>query len=462
MKKSINPVWGGRFKNENSELLKQINNSISFDYELAFQDVKLNKVYSEALFKAKVITKNEKDKIVKALNEIHQELKNKKFKFSDSYEDIHMNIEMALKSKVGDIAGKVHTGKSRNDQVATDLKMWIKEKLEEIIKGIKQIQKTIIKKSEENMNVIMPGFTHLQNAQPILFSHYLLSFFEMINRDKIRSFQLIKNLNECPLGSGAIAGSNFFEIDRFFIAKKLGFEKPTENSIDSVSDRDYVVEFLTILSLISMHFSKLSEDFIIWASGGFEFIKFPDTLCTGSSIMPQKKNPDAAELIRSKTGRVFSSLSNLLIIQKGIPSGYSKDLQEDKEPTFDAYYSIEIILNVADEMIKSIKINKEKMYQESNKGYTTATDLADWMVRKIGLTFREAHHKTGKIVLLAEKEKKMLYQLTLDNLKKIEPKIYKDVYDILLPEKSISNKKSYGGTSLKTVIEALKRAKKRI
>tara|TARA_Y100000022_G_scaffold64875_1_gene55681 strand:+ start:752 stop:2140 length:1389 start_codon:yes stop_codon:yes gene_type:complete len=462
MKKSINPVWGGRFKNENSELLKQINNSISFDYELAFQDVKLNKVYSEALFKAKVITKNEKDKIVKALNEIHQELKNKKFKFSDSYEDIHMNIEMALKSKVGDIAGKVHTGKSRNDQVATDLKMWIKEKLDEIIKGIKQVQKTIIKKSEENMNVIMPGFTHLQNAQPILFSHYLLSFFEMINRDKIRSFQLIKNLNECPLGSGAIAGSNFFEIDRFFIAKKLGFEKPTENSIDSVSDRDYVVEFLTILSLISMHFSKLSEDFIIWASGGFEFIKFPDTLCTGSSIMPQKKNPDAAELIRSKTGRVFSSLSNLLIIQKGIPSGYSKDLQEDKEPTFDAYYSIEIILNVADEMIKSIKINKEKMYQESNKGYTTATDLADWMVRKIGLTFREAHHKTGKIVLLAEKEKKMLYQLTLDNLKKIEPKIYKDVYDILLPEKSISNKKSYGGTSLKTVIEALKRAKKRI
>ena len=462
MKKSINPVWGGRFKNENSELLKQINNSISFDYELAFQDVKLNKVYSEALFKAKVITKNEKDKIVKALNEIHQELKNKKFKFSDSYEDIHMNIEMALKSKVGDIAGKLHTGKSRNDQVATDLKMWIKEKLEEIIKGIKQIQKTIIKKSEENMNVIMPGFTHLQNAQPILFSHYLLSFFEMINRDKIRSFQLIKNLNECPLGSGAIAGTNFFEIDRFYIAKKLGFEKPTENSIDSVSDRDYVVEFLTILSLISMHFSKLSEDFIIWASGGFEFIRFPDTLCTGSSIMPQKKNPDAAELLRSKTGRVFSSLSNLLIIQKGIPSGYSKDLQEDKEPTFDAYYSIEIILNVADEMIKSIKINKEKMYQESNKGYTTATDLADWMVRKIGLTFREAHHKTGKIVLLAEKEKKMLYQLTLDSLKKIEPKINKDVYDMLLPEKSVSNKKSYGGTSLKTVIEALKRAKKRI
>ena len=258
-----------------------------------------------------------------------------------------MNIEMALRTKVGDIAGKVHTGKSRNDQVATDLKMWVKEKLDEIIKRIKQIQKSIIKKSEANLDVIMPGFTHLQNAQPILFSHYLLSIFEMINRDKIRSIQLLKNLNECPLGSGAIAGTNFFEIDRFFIAKQLGFDKPTENSIDSVSDRDYVVEFLTILSLISMHFSKISEDFIIWASGAFEFIKFPDSLCTGSSIMPQKKNPDAAELIRSKTGRVFSSLSNSLIIQKGIPSGYSKDLQEDKEPTFDAYYSIEIILNVA-------------------------------------------------------------------------------------------------------------------
>ncbi len=462
MKKSINTVWGGRFKNDNSELLKEINNSISFDYELAFQDVKLNKVYSEALFKAKVITKNEKDKIVKALNEIHKELKNEKFKFSDSYEDIHMNIEMALRSKVGDIAGKVHTGKSRNDQVATDLKMWVKDKLNEIVKRIKRIQKTIIKKSEENINVIMPGFTHLQNAQPILFSHYLLSFFEMINRDKMRALKLIKNLNECPLGSGAIAGTNFFEIDRFFIAKQLGFEKPTENSIDSVSDRDYVVEFLTILSLLSMHFSKISEDFIIWASGAFEFIKFPDSLCTGSSIMPQKKNPDAAELIRSKTGRIFSSLSNLLIIQKGIPSGYSKDLQEDKEPTFDAYYSIEIILNVADEMIKSIKINKQRMYQESNKGFTTATDLADWMVRKIGLTFRDAHHKTGKIVLLAEKEKKMLHQLSLDNLKEIEPKIHKDVYEILLPEKSISHKKSYGGTSSEKVIEAIKRAKKRI
>ena len=462
MKKSINPVWGGRFKNDNSELLKKINNSISFDYELALQDVKLNKVYSEALFKAKVILKSEKDRIIKALNEINHDLEKGRFEFSHSFEDIHMNIEMALKKKVGDIAGKIHTGKSRNDQVATDLKMWIKEKLQEIIKSIKKIQKTIIKKSEKNINVIMPGFTHLQNAQPILFSHYLLSFFEMIQRDKMRATQLIKNLNECPLGSGALAGTNFFEIDRFYIAKKLGFEKPTENSLDSVSDRDYVVEFLTILSLISMHFSKISEDFIIWASGAFEFIKFPDSLCTGSSIMPQKKNPDAAELIRSKTGRVFSSLSNLLIIQKGIPSGYSKDLQEDKEPTFDAYYSIEIILNVADEMIKSIKLNEKRMYEESKKGYTTATDLADWMVRKIGLTFRDAHHKTGRIVLLAEKEKKMLHQLDLDDFKRIEPKINKDVYDIILPKKSISNKKSYGGTSLKQVITAIKRAKKKI
>ena len=462
MKKSINPVWGGRFKNDNSELLKKINNSISFDYELALQDVKLNKVYSEALFKAKVILKSEKDRIIKALNEINHDLEKGRFEFSHSFEDIHMNIEMALKKKVGDIAGKIHTGKSRNDQVATDLKMWIKEKLQEIIKSIKKIQKTIIKKSEKNLNVIMPGFTHLQNAQPILFSHYLLSFFEMIQRDKMRATQLIKNLNECPLGSGALVGTNFFEIDRFYIAKKLGFEKPTENSLDSVSDRDYVVEFLTILSLISMHFSKISEDFIIWASGAFEFIKFPDSLCTGSSIMPQKKNPDAAELIRSKTGRVFSSLSNLLIIQKGIPSGYSKDLQEDKEPTFDAYYSIEIILNVADEMIKSIKLNEKRMYEESKKGYTTATDLADWMVRKIGLTFRDAHHKTGRIVLLAEKEKKMLHQLDLDDFKRIEPKINKDVYDIILPKKSISNKKSYGGTSLKQVVMAIKRAKKKI
>ena len=462
MRKSINPIWGGRFKNVNSELLKKINNSISFDYQLAYQDVKLNKVYVDALYRANILSKLEKNKIIKALDKIYEELQKGKFKFSDAYEDIHMNIEMSLKEKIGELAGKIHTGKSRNDQVATDLKMWVKEKLAEIVKQIISLQKAIIKKAEENIDVIMPGFTHLQNAQPILFSHYLLSFFEMFERDKQRVKNLNKNINECPLGSGALVGTNFYEIDRFYIAKNLGFEKPTENSIDSASDRDFIVEFLSILSLISVHFSKISEDFIIWASNSYSFIKFPDSLSTGSSIMPQKKNPDAAELIRSKSGRIFSSLSNLLIIQKGIPSGYSKDLQEDKEPTFDAYDSIKIIFDVSVEMIKSIKINKKRMYEESNKGYTTSTDLADWMVRNIGLTFREAHNKTGKIVLLAEKEKKLLHQLELEKIQKIEPKINDQIYKVLTPEKSISRKKSYGGTSTEKVLQAIKRAKKKI
>ena len=461
MKKSINPLWGGRFKTENSDLLKKINNSISFDFKLVDEDIRLNKVYADSLCRGKIISVNENKKIQKALDEILIEVKKENFKFSELYEDIHMNIEMLLKKKIGDLAGKIHTGKSRNDQVATDMKMWVRDKLEEIIKKINSVQKIVISRAEENIGVIMPGCTHLQNAQPILFSHYLLSFFEMFKRDKLRAKQLLKNLNECPLGSGALVGTNFYKIDRFFIAKKLGFEKPTENSVDSVSDRDFVVEFLNILSLISMHFSKMAEDFIIWASHAYKFIEIPESLSTGSSIMPQKKNPDAAELIRSKAGRVFSSLNNILVIQKGIPSGYSKDLQEDKELTFDSFYSIDIILDIAHEMIKSSKINKETMFEHTKKGFITATDLADWMVKKIGLTFRESHKKTGKIVMLAEKKNKLLHELSLETLQKIEPKITKDVFEILKIEKSISEKKSYGGTAGNKVIEALNRAKKK-
>ncbi|MFL2679796.1 MAG: argininosuccinate lyase [Alphaproteobacteria bacterium] len=462
MKKSTSPVWGGRFEKDNTQLLKKINNSISFDFQLANEDLKLNKVYTSALFKAKIINKSDYEKVLKAIDELINDLKNRKIKFSDKYEDIHMNIEMLLAKKIGKIAGKIHTGKSRNDQVATDFKMWTKDSLKIIIKKIKEIQKTILKKSKQNLSVIMPAFTHSQNAQPVMFSHYLLSFFEMLDRDKLRAKQLLKSMKTCPLGSGAIAGSNFSEIDRFFIAKKLGFEKPSENSIDSVSDRDFVIEFLTVISIISIHLSKMAEDFIIWASNSYNFIEFPDSLCTGSSIMPQKKNPDAAELVRSKTGRIFSSVLNLLTIQKGLPSGYSKDLQEDKEPTFDSYESIIIILDIVNEMIKFIKINKKRMFEESNNGYTTATDLADWMVKNIGITFREAHQKTGRIVLLAEKEKKKLHELSLQQLKSVEPNISKKVFETLTPENSIKQKRSYGGTALEQVKKALERADKRI
>lgn len=462
MKKSINPLWGGRFENNSSDLLQKINNSIGFDHKLALQDINLNLEYSKSLKKAKIITYQEYKKIKKALEEIRKQITMGKYKFSEDFEDIHMNIEMSLKKKIGSLSGKIHTGKSRNDQVVTDLKLWTREKLGILVKNIIDIQKAIIKKAEINFSVIMPGFTHLQNAQPVLFAHYLLSLFEMLQRDKKRIRNLQENLNECPLGSGALVGTNFFEIDRFSLAKNLGFKKPSENSIDSVSDRDFVLDFLFIVSTLSMHLSRFAEDFIIWSSSSFDFLEFPDSLSTGSSIMPQKKNPDSAELIRAKTGRIFSSMINILIVLKGLPTGYSKDLQEDKEAIFDAYESIDIILKVANEIIKLVKINKKAMLKSSFDGYSTATDLADWIVKNIGKTFRQSHEISGKIVLLAEKQKKKLHELDLKLMQSIEPKITKDVYTFLSPLNSINQKKSYGGTASVRVKEALLRAKKQL
>ncbi len=373
-----------------------------------------------------------------------------------------MNIEMLLKKKIGSLSGKIHTGKSRNDQVSTDIKLWIREKLEILSLKISKLQKVIIKKAEINIETIMPGFTHSQNAQPISFAHYLMSFFEMINRDKQRIYQLHQNLNECPLGSGALAGTNFFEINRLLLAKKLGFKKPTENSLDSVSDRDFIIEFLSVLSIISVHFSRISEDLIIWSSSAYDLIKFPDSLSTGSSIMPQKKNPDSVELVRAKSGRVISHLVNLLIIQKGLPTGYSKDLQEDKEPTFDAFDTVNLTIDVMIEVITKIKLNKEKMYDLSLEGYTTATDLADWMVKNLKLSFREAHEKTGKIVLIAENNKLPLHKLELNMFKSIEPRIDKSIFKFLSPENSVNSKASFGGTGFNQIKKAIKRARKKI
>ncbi len=462
MKKKTNPVWGGRFNDKSSSLLEKINNSIHFDHKLIVEDLKLCKSYSELLLKAKIISKKENNSIQKAINEISLEVSNGSVKFLQDYEDIHMNVEMMLTKKIGKLAGKIHTGKSRNDQVATDMKLWIKGKLVEIIKKITRLQKLIIKKAELNISTIMPGFTHSQNAQPISFAHYLMSFFEMIKRDKVRAIKLLENINECPLGAGALAGTNFHQINRLILAKKLGFKKPTENSLDSVSDRDFILEFSFILSLVSIHLSRISEDLIIWSGSAYNFVKFPDSLSTGSSIMPQKKNPDSAELIRSKSGRVISSLVNLLIIQKGLPSGYSKDLQEDKEPIFDSFETVDLLIDVMSEIISKIKINKKEMYDLSLIGHTTATDLADWMVMNLNITFREAHEKTGKLVLLAEKNKKNLHELPLESFKLIDSRISNDIFNYLSPQSSIKNKKSYGGTGFDQITKAIKRAKKGI
>ena len=412
------------------------------------------------LHKQKILSFKVKNKILFGLNRIKNQIIKKKILFDSKDEDIHMFVENKLFEIIGEDAGYVHTARSRNDQVITDLKIWLRNKTVEIINLLNNTIKIIIKKSNKNIYTIMPGFTHLKNAQPVSFAHYLLAYVEMFNRDKNRFKKNLNQLLENPLGVGALTGTSF-NIDRNYTTKKLKFKTTTRNSIDTVSDRDYVLDFLYSSSVCAMHISRMAEEFIIWNSDAFNLLNLNDNVVTGSSIMPQKKNPDAAELIRSKAGRVFSSLNNILVIQKGIPSGYSKDLQEDKELTFDSFYSIDIILDIAHEMIKSSKINKETMFEHTKKGFITATDLADWMVKKIGLTFRESHKKTGKIVMLAEKKNKLLHELSLETLQKIEPKITKDVFEILKIEKSISEKKSYGGTAGNKVIEALNRAKKK-
>ena len=462
MKNKTNPLWGGRFKEKSSELLKKINNSISFDYKLASQDLRVSKAYCKALCKSKIISKKEETLIVDCLKTIENDILDKKLKFNEDFEDIHMNIEMELKKRIGITAGKLHTGRSRNDQVATDLKLWIKEKTLFILNLLENLQKVLVKKSEENIFTIMPGFTHLQNAQPISLAHYFMAFFEMFERDKGRFFDMINRLDECPLGSGALAGTNFSKIDRKYLAKSLGFRKPTENSLDSVSDRDYAIEFLSNLSILAVHFSRIAEDFIIWCSNEFSFIKFSDLHCTGSSIMPQKKNPDAVELVRAKASRVFGNLLSLLTTLKGLPMTYSKDLQEDKEPVFDSFDTMEIVIIIMTELLKELIINKAKMLKSSNNGYSTATDIADWLVQNTKLTFRDAHHKTGKIVLLAEQKGCNLDELDITDFKKIEPEINNQIFGYIGIKNSVKNKSSYGGTGFKKIKEAIKRAKKKI
>ena len=462
MKKKINPLWGGRFKKNSSSLLKKINNSISFDYRLANQDIMVSIAYIKVLEKANVIDKKEYIKIKKALKEIDNEIQNNDFKFNEDFEDIHMNIEMALKEKVGEIAGKIHTGKSRNDQVTTDLKIWIREHSLLLKDNLTKLQNVILDQANNNIYTIMPGFTHLQNAQPISLGHYFLAFFDMFDRDINRLDCFLERLDDCPLGSGALAGTNFSRIDRKLLSKLLGFKRPSTNSLDSVSDRDYAIESLSIISILSMHFSRMAEDFIIWSSTGFSFIEFSDSFCTGSSIMPQKKNPDAAELIRSKIGRIYGSLFNLLTVLKGLPMTYSKDLQEDKEAIFDTFDSIEIIVLVMSEMIKDMKINKGEMLKYASLGYSTATDLADWMVENLEISFRKSHHITGKIVLKAEEQNCKLSELDLSDMQAIEPGINQEVFSVLSVKNSVKNKQSIGGTSFLRIKAEIKKAKKRL
>ena len=457
--KNNQSIWSTRIKKNNSSLFQKVGNSIDIDKRLYNEDIKASIVHVEMLFKQKIISFKIKNKIVYGLNKIQKEITNKKFEFNKKYEDIHMNIEKRLFQIIGEDAGYVHTARSRNDQVITDFKIWIKSSTYDINDNINKIIRSTIKLAEKNIETIMPGFTHLKNAQVISFAHYLMSYVEMFNRDKKRFFNNLDSLNENPLGVAALAGTSF-NIDRNFTSKKLGFQKPTNNSIDTVSDRDFVLDFLFAASLCAMHISRIAEELIIWNSDGFNLIKLSDKIVTGSSIMPQKKNPDLLEYLRGKSGTIYGNLFSMLTILKGLPLSYFKDLQDDKEILFKSYDDLNNCLKIFDEILKNFSPNKNKMLELANSGYTTATDLADYLVQNHSMSFRKAYQKTAAVVNYAEKKKKKLNELSIEELKKIEPKLKDDVLKVFNLKNSINSKKSYGGTSFDNIKKMIMKYKK--
>jgi argininosuccinate lyase len=413
------------------------------------------------LFKQKIISFKIKNKIIWGLNKIRNEIIKKKFIFNPEYEDIHMSIEKRLFEIIGEDAGYVHTGRSRNDQIITDFKLWLRSSTTEVINLLNSSIKIIIKNAEKNIETIMPGFTHLKNAQPISFSHYLLAYVEMFKRDKNRFKNNIENLLENPLGSAALSGTSF-NIDRNYTTKKLKFKQPTNNSIDTVSDRDFVIDFLYAISVCSIHISRLAEEFIIWNSDAFGLIKLNDKIVTGSSIMPQKKNPDSLEFLRGKTGNAFGNLFSMLTILKGLPLSYFKDLQDDKELAFKSFDQIKYSIIILNEILNNFTANKKRMLELSKVGYTTATDLADYIVRELNFPFRKAYQITSKIVNYAESKNKTLDQLNIKELRNIEPKLNEDVLKVFNLRNSIKSKKSYGGTSFENIKKMINKYKKEL
>ena len=454
-------IWSNRFKNKTSQSFQKIGSSIHIDKRLYEQDIAASIVHTQMLMKQKIIKSDDGNKIINGLKKIKALIDKGSFEFKEKYEDIHLNIEKALFEIIGPSAGFLHTARSRNDQVVTDFKLWIKEASSEIIKDISVVMKNIIKKAEKNTDTVMPGLTHLKNAQPISFAHYLLSYYEMLKRDKKRFKNNLELLDECPLGSAALSGTSY-KIDRTYTAKKLGFKKPTNNSIDTVSDRDFVLDFLYSISICSMHLSRLAEDFIIYNSDAFNLISFNDNMLTGSSIMPQKKNPDPAELIRGKVGINYGKLNAMLTIMKGLPMSYFKDMQDDKELVFSGYDTLKDTLTMSAELINAINANKTNMLFMANQGYTTATDFADYLVKHKNLSFRESYVISAKLVNYAEKNKKMLSELNLEEIKKFYKDLDKNVLKVFDVKNSMNMKKSHGGTSVINVKSMIKKYKKEI
>ncbi len=457
--KNNQAIWGARIKKSTSMAFQRIGSSIDFDKRLYKEDINVSKVHTEMLFKQKIISFKIKNKIIFGLDKIEREIKNNKFPFNQKYEDIHMNIEKRLFQIIGEDAGYLHTARSRNDQVITDFKIWIKSATHEINNKLNVIIKNTLKIAEKNVSTIMPGFTHLKNAQAVSFAHYLLVYVEMFSRDKKRFCNNLENLNENPLGVAAISGTSF-NIDRNYTTIKLGFKKPTNNSIDTVSDRDFVLDFLYSVSVCSMHISRIAEELIIWNSDAYNLIFLSDKIVTGSSIMPQKKNPDVLEYLRGKSGSAYGNLFSMLTILKGLPLSYFKDLQDDKEIVFKANDTIVDCLTILNEFIKNFSPNKKQMLNLANIGYITATDLADYLVKNHSMSFREAYKKTANIVNLAEKKKKNLSELSIEELKMVEPKLTKDVLMIFDLKNSIKSKKSYGGTSFENIKKMIRKYKK--
>ena len=457
--KNNQTIWNTRIKKTASSLFQRIGNSIDVDKRLYKEDITGSKVHVEMLFRQKIIPFKIKNKIIYGLNKIEKEISKKKFEFNKKFEDIHMNIEKRLFQIIGEEAGYIHTARSRNDQIITDFKIWIKSSTKEININLDKIIKTILKVAEKNIETIMPGFTHLKNAQAISFAHYLMAYVEMFNRDKKRFTNNLESLNENPLGVAALTGTSF-NIDRNYTTKKLGFKRPTNNSIDTVSDRDFVLDFLYSVSVCSMHMSRIAEELIIWNSDGFNIINLSDKVVTGSSIMPQKKNPDSLEYLRGKSGSTYGNLIAMLTILKGLPLSYFKDLQDDKEIIFNSNDTLINCLKIFDEILKNFSPNKKKMLDLANYGFITATDLADYLVKKHMMPFRKAYQKTAAIVNLAEKKKKNLNELSIEELRKIEPKLTNEVLKIFDLRYSINSKKSYGGTSFDNIRKMIIKYKK--
>ncbi|WP_299848264.1 argininosuccinate lyase [uncultured Roseovarius sp.] len=444
--KTSNQMWGGRFAAGPDAIMEAINASIGFDQRMAAQDIAGSRAHAAMLAATGIVSDSDADAMREGLLTVLSEIEGGTFQFSTALEDIHMNVEARLKDLIGEPAGRLHTGRSRNDQVATDFKLWVRDQLDAVDSALQALMRALLTQAEAGADWVMPGFTHLQTAQPVTWGHHMMAYVEMFGRDLSRIRDARTRMNECPLGAAALAGTSF-PIDREMTARDLGFDRPAANSLDAVSDRDFALEFLAAASICAMHLSRIAEELVIWSSAQFRFVSLSDRFSTGSSIMPQKKNPDAAELIRAKIGRIFGANVALMTVMKGLPLAYSKDMQEDKEQVFDAADNLMLALAAMEGMVRDMTANRDNLEAAAGSGFSTATDLADWLVRVLDMPFRDAHHVTGSLVALAEQQDVDLPQLTLEQMQSVHSAITADIFDVLGVHNSVASRVSYGGTA---------------